>query len=143
MAQFSKKRVKEHLKKLGESLQVLNEYQEMPTKVFEQPKECYAVFHAFLVAIQNMMDIGQHILSSLFQTSVTEYKEVIPLLEKNEVISRDLAEKAKGMAEFRNKLVHNYINVDPNIVLGYIKKDLPVFKNFAGEIITFIEKSGV
>lgn len=140
MGKFFRERIKKHLKNLEDNISVLKEFQKEPLLNFEDKKKCYAVFHAFLLAIENIMDIGGHILVSVFKKSYSEYKEIIPSLEEKKVISKEFALKCKGMTEFRNKLVHNYISIDPKLVYKYLQKDVQLFDNFAEYILKFIEK---
>ena len=140
MGKFSRERIEKHLKNLEDNVSVLKEFQKEPLSNFEDKKKCYAVFHAFLLAIENIMDIGGHILVSVFQKSYSEYKEIIPFLKEKKVIPEKFAVQCKGMAEFRNKIVHNYINIDSKLVYKYLQKDIQLFDSFAKYILEFIEK---
>lgn len=140
MGKFSKEKIYSHLKNLEENISVLKKFQKETVSSFKNKEKCYAVFHAFLLAIENIMDIGGHVLVSVFQKSFSEYKEIIPALEEKKVISKEFAIKCKGMAEFRNKLVHNYISIDPKLVYKYLQKDIQLFEEFAKHILNFIKK---
>lgn len=140
MGKFSKEKIEIHLQNLEENIQVLKALQKEPFSNFQNKEKCYAVFHAFLLAIENIMDIGGHILVSCFKKSFTEYREIIPGLEEYKVIPKKFAKKCEGMAEFRNKLVHNYIKVNSEKVYQYLREDTPLFEKFAEYILKFAEK---
>lgn len=141
MSKFSKERIQSHLKNLAEQIAVLQELQAEKESVFVADKQkSYAVYHAFLLAIQNIMDIGGHILASVYQVPFDEYKAIIPALARQKAISPGLEKKCHGIAEFRNKLVHGYLEIEPKKVLVYLKKDLPALELFAKEIVKFLEK---
>ena len=141
MSKFSKERIQKHLESLAEQIAILRELHANITPSFSQDKtKYYAAYHAFFLAIQNMMDIGGHILASVYKIPFDEYKAIIPALAKQKVITRALEQKCRGMAEFRNKLIHGYLAIEPKKVLGYLKKDLPAIEEFARQIVVFIGK---
>lgn len=140
MGKFSREKIEKHLANLEENIRILKKFQKEPLSSFEDKEKCYAVFHGFLLAIENIMDIGGHISVSVFQKPFNEYREIIPTLEEKKIIPKEFALKCKGMAEFRNKLVHNYINIDPKLVYKYLQKDVQLFEKFAKHILKFIEK---
>ena len=45
------------------------------------------------------------------------------------------------MAKFRNIVVHDYARIDPEIVIGILKKNLGDFKRFAKEVLQFVDRS--
>ncbi len=141
MSKLSKERIQKHLENLVEQISVLKEFQSEKLESFvNDKKKCYAVYHAFLLAVQNVMDIGGHILSAKFNIAYDEYKQIIPELADQKVISQNLAQKCKGIAEFRNKLVHGYLEIKPRIVFDYLKKDVPILETFSKEIVKFLDK---
>lgn len=140
MGNFSKERVQKHLQNLAIQIKVLQEFRQQKIEIFEDTKNTYAVYHAFLLAIQNVMDIGGHILASLYKKSYSEYEEIAPLLEKHKIISSAMAKQMKGMAGFRNKLVHDYIEIDPKTVYKYLQTETDLFVKYAQVIIKFINK---
>ena len=44
------------------------------------------------------------------------------------------------MSKFRNIVVHDYARIDPDIVIGSLRKNLVDFKSYAHEIICFIDQ---
>jgi len=44
----------------------------------------------------------------------------------------------KGIVRFRNILVHNYLEIDPEIVYKNFKNNLDDFRNFSKEIAKFV-----
>lgn len=140
MGKFSKERIQKHLQNLSQQIDVLRSFQKEPIEAFKDRKNIYAVYHAFLLAIQNTMDIGGHILASIFKQPFSEYEEITPALAEKKVISKELGRAMKGMAGFRNKLVHNYIEIKPKRVYQYLQEEVDLFIKFSKEIIDFIEK---
>ena len=44
------------------------------------------------------------------------------------------------MSKFRNIVVHDYARIDPDIVIGILRKNLTDFKVYACEILCFIDQ---
>jgi len=47
----------------------------------------------------------------------------------------------KGIAGFRNVLVHDYLGIDPDIVWDVIERDLPVIRRAAHSMIQKLDKN--
>ena len=86
------------------------------------------------------MDISAHLLSSMFHEHYDEYKQLLPMLGAHGVIPEDFVKRCAGIAEFRNKLVHGYLSVEPEKVHGYLSTELPLLSEFARHIVEFFEK---
>jgi len=61
------------------------------------------------------------------------------VLGKNNVISKELAEKLAKMARFRNFLIHGYGDVNAEYLLKIINEDLQDIVNFMKEIKTYMK----
>jgi len=59
-------------------------------------------------ALEALLDVGRHILSKVFGSAVTEYKQVAKELENRNVLSGDPARKLITLAGYRNRMVHFY-----------------------------------
>lgn len=44
------------------------------------------------------------------------------------------------MAKFRNIIVHDYVRIDPEIVVGILHKHADDFRRFSREIIQFLDQ---
>lgn len=64
------------------------------------------------LAIESVLDIGQHIIASSGWKPVEEYAGIFVTLEQHGVISKELLARVQGMAGFRNLLVHEYAEID-------------------------------
>ena len=141
MTRFSNERVRAHLDNLDQQILYLLQFQEITLEELVQDKtKLYAVFHAFQIAIQNIMDIAGHILVSVFRESYDEYKQLVPALGKRGVVPQEFVAKCSGIAEFRNKLVHGYLSVDPEKVHGYLTTELPLLREYARYIVEWLER---
>ncbi|MEI6237907.1 MAG: HepT-like ribonuclease domain-containing protein [bacterium] len=100
-----------------------------------------ALEHMLQLSIQIILDAGSHILAEDFHENPATYNEVILALGKHEVIPKDLAVANEEMAKFRNKLVHDYDNVDKTKVLEYARSAPEIFKAFGKAYVGYIERS--
>ena len=109
---FKKEVVTERLIKLDETLKVLRKYQGIDWERYESDIELqWVVERGFILAAEIVFDIGAHILASKFSIYPDEYEEIIKKLGAQGIISQELTNGLEGFAEFRNILVHEYINV--------------------------------
>jgi uncharacterized protein YutE (UPF0331/DUF86 family) len=90
------------------------------------------------VAAQTCIDIANHLIAAYgFRTPLT-YGESFEVLRDEGIIPADLAVQMKKIAGFRNILVHDYLEIDQEIVYAFIKK-LADFKTFAQCIYKSLE----
>ena len=62
-------------------------------------------------------------------------KEAFDILYKNELISEDMCAKMKGMVGFRNIAIHEYKEIDEEILIDVIENHLNDLKEFVREMI--------
>lgn len=101
----------------------------------------WAVEHGLQLSIQLVLDVGNHILAGIGITNVEEYRDIIRKLGSEGVISGDFAASIMGMAGFRNLMVHEYMNIDLNIVYGMLKNHTDDFRTFAEQVKKYIEEN--
>jgi uncharacterized protein YutE (UPF0331/DUF86 family) len=97
------------------------------------------VEHGFQIAIQTLLDVGNHILAAQGANGVEEYADVQESLAERGVLPRDFAESIRGMAGFRNLLVHGYARVDLARVHEFLRTRLGDFEAFAGHVLRYLE----
>lgn len=70
---------------------------------------------------------------------VEEYADILERLAERDVLPRDFAESIRGMAGFRNLLVHGYARVDLARVHEFLSTRLGDFEAFAGHVVRYLE----
>lgn len=94
------------------------------------------------IAIEAVLTIGTHILSRLPSNGKKkDYTQVILSLVDYNVLPQDFAQKIKGMAGYRNRLVHLYWKVSPEEIFNTLKNDIDDFRMFIGHIEDFLVKN--
>lgn len=91
-------------------------------------------------SLEAMFDIGRHITAKTAGKGIVEYKEIANALCENRIITKELSEKLKLMAGYRNRLVHFYHEVADKELFSILENNLPDMENFIKEIKAFIEK---
>lgn len=87
------------------------------------------------VAIQAVIDIGNHVVADLELGAPSEYREVFGLLAQHKLIPRTLATRLAKMAGLRNLLVHDYLRVDPSLVHRMLRRELGDFERFVAAVL--------
>jgi len=92
------------------------------------------------LAVEQMVDICKHIVSSLDLREPQTYSECMDILHEAGIVDTKNLETYKAMIRFRNLLIHGYDAVDSSIVYGIYRKRLDDFKRFIEEVRIFLHK---
>ena len=95
--------------------------------------------HLLQLSIQIILDTGAHILAEEFGENPGSYQDVISTLGKRKIIDDKFAAEQTEMAKFRNKLIHDYGNIDHTKVLAYAREAPKVFRAFGKMFVDFIK----
>lgn len=96
----------------------------------ERDRRNYAVAEHYLRrALEGILTAGTHIISRL-PTNVRDYRDIIVALGQNKIIPGDFAERNRGLAGYRNRLVHLYWEIAPPEMLRIIQEHLGDLKTF-------------
>jgi len=135
---LEKEMVELKLQELHRYLSQLKNYQGVTASELEKDLEkAWIVQHGLQLSIQVVLDIGSHILAAEGVT-VQEYEDIFLELARIEVVPEDYAHKIKGMAGFRNLLVHEYVKVDMTRVTEILNNRLDDFSSFASYVIEYL-----
>lgn len=83
------------------------------------------------LAIEAVLDIGQHIIASSSWGPVEEYADVFSILAKHNVLPEPLLPRVRNMSGFRNLLVHEYAELDHARVFEMIQTRLDDLEELA------------
>ena len=140
MEMINKTIIKQYLKDLEIVIRELRKYQNRPLVDFENDISLlWTVEHGLQVAIQNILDIGVHILAAQSKPDWEDYTEVIDKLGTNEIIPIEFARKIRGMASFRNILVHEYATIDLEKLHQILNNNLVDFEEFIKYTISYLK----
>jgi uncharacterized protein YutE (UPF0331/DUF86 family) len=123
--------IEQHVQSMEEALAQLRKYQNIPYEDFKRDLGLIWIVEKGLESlVQNLLDIGAHILSSELKNDWEEYGEIISKLGKHGVIPPEFSGQIKGMAGLRNILVHEYLKIDVERLIDYLNNRLGDFIQF-------------
>ena len=93
----------------------------------------WAIECGLQLCAQNALDIASHIASTLGLDPATYSSSIDSLVEAN-VLRRSFGERFRGVAGFRNVLVHGYLDVDLALICTMLGDSLDDFEEFAGHV---------
>jgi uncharacterized protein YutE (UPF0331/DUF86 family) len=90
--------------------------------------------------IEACVDIAAHIISDRGYRIPKTYADTFKVLYEREILTEDLFKVMEKMAKFRNIIVHHYNTIEPEIVIGILKKNLEDLLLFKDAILKSLEK---
>lgn len=91
------------------------------------------------MSIEVCLDVGNHIISDEGWKEASTNREIFQRLNEKGAISNDLTDKLLQMAGFRNRIIHDYSDIEPEMVFGILKKRIPDFELYMSEIFQWID----
>jgi uncharacterized protein YutE (UPF0331/DUF86 family) len=126
--------VRRHLLALDDVLQTLRRHRNRPVALLSQDREeRWAVERGLQLCAQNALDVATHLAASAGR-DVPDYGSAIDRLGDMGVLPPEFARRFRGVAGFRNVVVHGYLEVDPAIVHRLLNESLEDFVEFAKHI---------
>ena len=101
----------------------------------------YAVLHALQLAIEASVEIATHICAADDLGIPSSYAEAFDLIEKAGIVDGVVAEDLRGMARFRNRIVHFYGQVDLRLVYRLLQDRLKDFDRYLLSIEQYLTRS--
>jgi uncharacterized protein YutE (UPF0331/DUF86 family) len=133
--------IEQHLQNMEEALANLGRYRDLSLKEFEKDLSLIWIAEKGLqILIQNLLDIGAHLLASEIRNDWDDYGEIILKLGQHGIIPSDFSEKIQGMAGLRNILIHEYLRVDVSKIYALLKNRMGDFTDFMSYVQSYLEK---
>jgi len=133
--------INNRINQIRKSLNRLKKLAELNIEYFLADQDNFAIAeHHLRRALEALFDIGRHILAKRGYGRPADYRSVIIELGRNGVIPNDFAEKIKGIAGYRNRLVHVYAEVTEEEIYDIISTKLADIEEFCKFIIDYINK---
>lgn len=99
--------------------------------------QLWAIERGLQLIAQNALDIATHLVAAAGFDSV-DYTTAIDRLVTIRALSPEFAARFRGIAGFRNVLVHGYLEVDLMLVQRVLRERLPDFTEFAQSIERYL-----
>lgn len=132
--------VRRHLLALDEALEVLRRHRgRSEAELHENRDELWAIERGLQLCAQNAIDAATHIAASAGK-DVRDYANAIDRLGELGVLSREFAARFRGVAGFRNVLVHGYLEMDVSIVHRLLNERLEDFAEFGRGVQGYLSR---
>ncbi|HCL56033.1 MAG TPA: hypothetical protein DHW82_03370 [Spirochaetia bacterium] len=118
---------------------IREEYQDDEKNLFNFTKQDSIILN-LQRACELTIDIGNYIIAkNQYETPKTS-RDVFEILAQQGVVSKDISVKLQRMVGFRNLAVHDYQELDIEILKSVIQNHLKDFEHYETQILTFIQK---
>ena len=129
------------LEKLDKYLGYLSELQQVNKEVFTADYHFFGLAERyFQLSIEVMLDVGKMLLLSEKTRRPEDNSDIFYALSEAGVISRDFVDRISGVVNFRNILVHEYEDIDKEIIYTKLQKNLEDFTEFKRQVIKYLSK---
>lgn len=113
---------------------IKEEYENNP-KNLEDYRRMDAIVLNLQRACEVTTDIAMYVISTRRLGTPQTKKEAFELLEQNKLISKQICDNMKKMVGFRNIAIHDYKQIDEDILRDVIENHLNDLTEFAREIL--------
>lgn len=129
--QVDARTVRRHLAALDVAVRQLRRHEGRPIEALRNDlDELWVVAHGLLLCTQNAVDVATHLVASQGRDAAS-YGDALEALGELGILPRDFAHRLRGMAGFRNVLVHGYLDLDVDVVHRVLNENLSDFVRFA------------
>ena len=88
-------------------------------------------------ACEASIDLAMHIISEKKLGIPQNSRDAFEILNKHDIIDESLMKKLRSMVGFRNIAVHNYQEINIDVIIEIINKHLPDIKQFCEIILHY------
>ena len=128
------------LSELDEYYRQIKEYEKITVAQYSDDWKIQRIIERTLqMMIETCVDIASHIIADQEYRVPKSYSDTFKILYEEKIVSEHLHNALVKMAKFRNIVVHHYDNVDAEIVIGILRKDLRDFTSYKDAIISFLK----
>ena len=129
--------VRRHLLALDAAVQTLRRHAGRPPELRADLEERWIVERGLQLCAQNCLDVATH-LSASAGVDVPDYAAAIDALVGLGILPAEFVARFRGIAGFRNVVVHGYLSVDPAILYKLLDERLDDFAIFAAHIEQYL-----
>jgi uncharacterized protein YutE (UPF0331/DUF86 family) len=123
------------LEYLRKQLELLEPYRALPKEqLLGDIEKRLTVERLLELSIQSVIDCSRLIVAIEDWRGVRDEREALRLLAERQVISMDLGERLLRAKGFRNVLVHDYVEIDPELLYAHLHDDVGDLWDFAGSL---------
>jgi len=132
--------IQARLRRLEEVVAELRELRALDRAALRRSlRDMWAVERGLHLGAEVVFDIGNHILSAQYGTGAEGYGDIVEQLARQGILDEPLHHRLRGLAGFRNILVHDYLRLDPNRVEEALDKAPEDFDDFARAVRRWLD----
>jgi len=133
--------VRRHLLALDGAVQRLRHHAGRPLSALAADSDTqWAVERGLQLCAQNALDVATHLAASAGRDT-PDYASAVDVLGELGVLPTAFAHRFRGVAGFRNVLVHGYLRVELERVHELLNAGLDDFAEFARHVERFLQRS--
>ncbi len=131
--------IQARLKRLDECYRSLERFRSLSLAEYLEDEDIQAIVERKLqVAIQACMDIANYLIAHEQLRIPDDERDIFAALAEGGILSKELARRMQGMVNFRNILVHEYLEIDSRIVYKHLTERLEDLSDFARAIVSYL-----
>ena len=116
----------------------LEELARLSKEDFIANSDNYAIAeHHLRRALQALLDLGRHVVVKNNFGNPTSYREVLDLLAQHSILDPVFARKVRGIAGYRNRLVHDYAEVTNEEMVDILTNELDDLTELLNQLLAF------
>lgn len=129
--------IKKHIHTFISDLENLKKYKGVTQEEVKANKDLMWILErGIYLLIQNLFDIFAHIVSADFNEKWDYYSDISAILYQKGIISEEDKNILNNMVGFRNRLSHEYLSLELNVLTDIVNNRLEDFNGF----LTVIKK---
>lgn len=132
--------IRRHLLALDGAVQRLRRHAGRPlSALLSDVDEQWTVERGLQLCAQNALDIATHLAASAGRDA-PDYASAIDVLSEIGILPGDFSRRFRGVAGFRNVLVHGYLGTDVARIHELLNAGLDDFAEFARHVEAYLER---
>lgn len=133
--QVNTKRIEEQLTYLERCFSVIAQLQNKPLSETEE----FALARALQIAVECIIDVGSLMIDGFLMRDPGGYRDIVEILEDEQVISPDLAFTIKSWVQLRERLIRHYTDVSQKELIE-AAKSVSKIRLFIQSVQNYLEK---
>lgn len=130
--------IKRKINAIHHSLERIRRYQDLSLEEFLAEEDARdIVTHNLFITLQNIIDIGTHLISDLGLEEPDFLTEIPGILVKEKIIGVQLEKPIKAMIGLRNIIAHEYGDLNFKIIYTILTTELADVDQFLTNIINY------
>ena len=142
MLKFNQDKVRKLTSEILEAVKRLEDFKKLSKEDFlSDPHKIGSAKYNFIVAIQSMIDLCNHIIAKNGYRTPEDYADTFRVLVENGVFDEEYTDTLIQMVRFRNRLVHIYWDVSDDEIYRILQTRLQDIQDFLRKFGEFLKKN--